>query len=332
MISVIIPVYNSEETLTRCVNSLLSQTCSDIEILLVNDGSTDQSWDICKQIQKTDERVKTFKIVNNGPAFARNVGVDNSSGEYICFADADDTYEPAALETLLKSMTGSVDMAVCNFVKIIDGRRVNSGNENFIKQNSLMSRDELLAYTALFIDKPYLYTMLMHCWGVLYKTSIIKGKEVIFDRELHNLEDVDFNFKYLQHVNSLAYISVPLYNYSIQDERPSAGMKIGGDIDRFKQYKKAFETVAKYAKIEVGHGYVSYMIIMLMRASLQPGMYDFVKEVACDEYLREKLKYYHPSGRDSRLVPLLIWLKWIRLLIWVSRLKFKQHRRTRKKW
>lgn len=332
MISVIVPVYNAEKTLRTCVQSILCQTLSDVEVFLVNDGSTDQSRAICEHLHKEDDRVETINIINSGPAFARNIGIDRASGDYICFVDSDDMLEPDALATLLKySTSDGIDMSVCDFIKVVGDRRVASGNGRVFRQDTILSKQDTLAYAKMFVDKPYLYTMLMHCWGVLYNASIIREKKVAFDPGLRNLEDVDFNFKYLVHVNKVAYINKALYNYSIQDNKASASMKIGGDMDRFRQYRKAFETVANYAKIETGHGYVSYMIIMLMRTCMQPGVYDFVNEVVNDGYLRGKLRYYHPSSKDSRLIPLLIRLRWVRLLIWVCRYKFERHRRKRKK-
>ena len=100
-ISVIVPVYNAEKYLERCIRSVLSQTWHDIELILINDGSTDNSGDICDRYAVLDNRVSSWHIENSGPAFARNIGLDVMSGEYVLFVDADDQIEAEACEILV---------------------------------------------------------------------------------------------------------------------------------------------------------------------------------------------------------------------------------------
>ena len=90
MISVIVPVYNSEKRLHKCIDSILGQTYTNFELLLINDGSTDTSGDICEEFAEKDERIKVFHKKNGGASSARNIGIDNAKGEYICFVDSDD--------------------------------------------------------------------------------------------------------------------------------------------------------------------------------------------------------------------------------------------------
>ena len=105
MISVIIPVYNAEKTLRRCVDSVLGQTCSDLEAVLVDDGATDRSGSIVDEYARKDERVKAVHQEKRGLSCARNSGLDRASGAYIAFADADDWLETDALGTALAALT-----------------------------------------------------------------------------------------------------------------------------------------------------------------------------------------------------------------------------------
>jgi len=120
MISVIIPVYNAEKTLRRCVDSVLEQTCSDLEAVLVDDGSTDRSGSIVDEYARKDERVKAVHQENRGLSCARNSGLDRASGAYIAFADADDWLETDALGTALAALTAYPEADICAFGRISD--------------------------------------------------------------------------------------------------------------------------------------------------------------------------------------------------------------------
>lgn len=116
-ISVIVPVYNAGEYLKICLDSILAQTCRDLEILLIDDGSTDGSGSVCDEYAAVDGRVRVFHQKNRGPSAARNRGLDAAVGDYIAFADADDVLAPNMLELLLEDIR-EADMAVCNIQRI----------------------------------------------------------------------------------------------------------------------------------------------------------------------------------------------------------------------
>ena len=105
LISVVVPVYNVEDVLHFCIDSILNQTYSDFELLLVDDGSTDKSGDICDQYARKDTRIRVFHKENGGVSSARNLGIDNANGEYICFIDSDDYVNSEFLDSLIKTKT-----------------------------------------------------------------------------------------------------------------------------------------------------------------------------------------------------------------------------------
>lgn len=117
LVSIVIPIYNAEKTLEACLNSVLNQTASDYEIVLIDDGSTDQSADICRSyITKYGEKVRYFRQENSGPATARNKGIDNSKGKYVGFVDADDTIVPNMIQTMSEAAEHyQVDMVICAY-------------------------------------------------------------------------------------------------------------------------------------------------------------------------------------------------------------------------
>lgn len=117
MISIIVPVYNAEKYLNRCISSLLNQTYYNLEIILVNDGSTDNSKKICKNAAKNDSRIKLINSVNEGVSLARNKGLKEANGDYISFVDSDDYVEPDYVEKMLLTLKSKkVDIVYCSAV------------------------------------------------------------------------------------------------------------------------------------------------------------------------------------------------------------------------
>ncbi len=114
LISIIVPVFNSEKYISRCINSILEQTYGNFELIIINDGSKDKSLKICEEYQKKDRRIKVFNQENKGQAFARNVGLDNAKGEYISFIDSDDYVHSRFLEYLYNALISSdSDISMC---------------------------------------------------------------------------------------------------------------------------------------------------------------------------------------------------------------------------
>ena len=139
LISVIVPIYNSEHTLRKCVDSLLAQTFNAFEVLLINDGSTDDSGKICDEYQLIDNRIRVFHQLNGGVSSARQVGIDNAHGKYSIHADPDDWVEPNMLADLYqKAIAESADMVICDFY-INDYRK-----EEYCKQEPSVMDNEVI--------------------------------------------------------------------------------------------------------------------------------------------------------------------------------------------
>lgn len=202
MISIIVPVYNSEKTLQRCIESLLMQTYSDIEILLVIDGATDSSLDIGKAYEKKDSRVKVIQKENEGVSKARNLGLSFAKGEYIQFVDSDDYIEGNMCEKLIQSVDKTkAQMALCGFHHLFlnrDIKKVPLKGGYVLKE----STDVFLSlYESGYLNMP---------WNKLFKRELIQRD---FDASLSLGEDLLFNLNYMNEIDKITVIDEPLYYY-----------------------------------------------------------------------------------------------------------------------
>ena len=205
MISIIVPVYNTEKYLPACLDSIVNQSFNDFELILVNDGSTDNSKKICDEYAKTDRRIKVVNTENQGVSAARNTGIICSSGEYICFVDSDDTLDKDYLSILLGHIIQSYDLVLCGYYvekdSIVENKIIFSSNKY-----DVVDRNQIF-----FIVEKFLFSA---PWCKIFKSSIIKGNNIKFNEDMSLGEDLVFNFDYLNHVKHIFIINKCLYHYS----------------------------------------------------------------------------------------------------------------------
>ncbi len=206
-ISVIIPAYNAENTIEECINSVINQSYKDIEIIVIDDGSLDNTSKIINKIAEKNKNLKIIKQKNQGASVARNTGIQNASGEFIMFIDADDAILPKMIETLVDYQKKyKVDLVKSGICKILDS---NKKIFDTCKKNLLYySKDEIYRnFFEIFsngLNSPV---------GKLYKLSIIKENAVYFSKELELSEDLHFNLHYLEVINSALFITEVFYQY-----------------------------------------------------------------------------------------------------------------------
>lgn len=177
-ISIIVPIYNAEKYINKCVDSLLNQTKEEIELILINDGSTDNTDSILKEYK--DKRIKYFKNKNQGIGKTRNFGIDKAKGKYLMFIDSDDYIEKDACEKLFsKAENSKLDLVICNFYKVYDNGEI----EDIVLPNF---KSTTLKDTPSLIRKINLSP-----WNKLYKASLIKDNKIRFIENL-KYEDVPF--------------------------------------------------------------------------------------------------------------------------------------------
>ena len=203
LISVIVPVYNVDNYLRKCIDSLIVQTLKDIEIILVNDGSTDKSIDICEEYKLKDNRIKVIHKENGGLSDARNKGIDIAKGKYISFVDSDDWINPQMLEKLyILASKYEADIVQGDYIKAYDEDIiVNNMSENIIKYNAEQILDELYSGN---------YTKNIVVWNKIYKRELFN--DIRFPKgKLH--EDEFTTYKILHKANLIIDSNIPIYYY-----------------------------------------------------------------------------------------------------------------------
>lgn len=210
MISVIVPVYNVERYIRQCVESILEQTYADLEIILVDDGSTDGSGSICDEYKLKDNRVVVIHKCNGGLSEARNAGLDIARGEYIGFVDSDDYIEPDMYEVLYKNCERyAADLAAARFVKFNTQGEV---RKNFTENIEVFSREEMLR---LFIVGDRRYEITMSVWDRLYKRELISDLRFPVGK---CYEDIVFSTKVIEKSKINVYIDRALYHYRLRED------------------------------------------------------------------------------------------------------------------
>ena len=210
-ISVIIPVYNAAGTILRAVDSILLQEYEPIEVILVDDGSTDGSGAICDELACRDERVKVVHKPNGGVSSARNVGMDYASGEYVMFLDADDAIRYGTLASMYRR--GS-DMILAGFAKV-DGQSI---VESYCPAGEMDYRDnnEVAAFIDKTITKKHCYLLNSACFK-LFRTELIRKNGLEFDEKLRYGEDKMFVFSFLCLVENVRTVPEIVYDYILQE-------------------------------------------------------------------------------------------------------------------
>lgn len=343
LVCVIVPVYNSEEYLHTCIKSIMDQSYNNIEILLIDGCSTDNSGKICDEYAVSDKRVMVIHKKDNGPAEARNTGIKNSKGEFIFFLDSDDYIEIDAIKLLIDSYKEhKADLIIGDFKKIKNGI-VENRNDISLSGNKLLTKRDLTDYSRSYLKKPNRYLLFAFSWGRLFKSSIIKNNNIFFNVDLHTFEDVAFNFDYLNYTNEAFFLKQPIYNHIIHDSYLSATMSIGGNPKKLFGYKQALASIGNFLKYsvtdaeikkEVGHAYIFLTIIQFVRMCGQINndnekkIIQLIHELINDPNLMDNLNFYSPSKGDSKVLPLMMKLKFTLPVIWIC--KYKAHKRYKK--
>jgi glycosyltransferase involved in cell wall biosynthesis len=231
MISVIVPIYNSETYLKDCLESILGQTYRDWECILVDDGSADGSPDLIDSYCSLDSRLRAIHQDNHGVSYARNVGIDHACGEYVTFVDSDDWIEGQYLERLYETISGhDADLSICGLQQVFsDGRK-----KKFHVKDDSFPLDA--GHEAEFVSLNR-SSLLFGPVVKLYRTDLLRDfRNVRFEEGCSFGEDLIFNYRYLEHVDSVAVVSDILYNYRIAN---SGSLSRINDESRFeKEYSQ----------------------------------------------------------------------------------------------
>lgn len=257
LLSIIVPVYNAEKFLQKCVDSLLGQSYENTEIILVNDGSKDKSLELCYALSKNDKRIKVFDKPNGGAASARNLGLKEATGEYIGFCDADDFYDKDAFETLISVMEAK------NLPTIECLSRVVDANYNLVESDGdsrvLEVKTADQAIRDIFLRK-----------GNVSLATRVTRAECIKDIQIpegRRVEDFYFTILLLLKTGSTAIYHYPFYNCFVSEG--SVTRSGGGSIyfDALYFYDKSLEHLGDF-KMDIEQQYYRYKMYYLLSVSL----------------------------------------------------------------
>ena len=246
-VSVIVPVYNVEKYLEKCINSLLSQTLEDIQIILVNDGSKDNSGNIAKEYEKNNkDRVIYVEKENGGLSDARNYGLKYATGDFIAFLDSDDYIEKNAYEEMYnKAIEEDADYVECDFIWEFPNKiRVD-------KQYPYKNKKEMLSFVRVV------------AWNKLIKRQLITDNNLEFPKGLR-YEDVEFTYKLIPFINKFAYVDKPFIHYvqregsiaNVQNERTAEIFTVLDNVIEF--YKK--NNIYEEYRDELEYNYARYLL------------------------------------------------------------------------
>ena len=190
LISVIVPVYNVEKYLEKCINSIKNQTYKNLEIILVDDGSPDNCPALCDSLAKTDDRIKVFHKENGGVSSARNLGLENATGEFVAFVDSDDYLEKTYYADMVNLIDNNTDFVISNFTIASQTAQKNCKDYNTQDISYIInSIDQFLSFSSDgYLDIP---------WNKLYKKSLITKN---FNTSLKLGEDRVFNLEYIKNI------------------------------------------------------------------------------------------------------------------------------------
>ena len=242
MVSVIVPVYNAEQTLRRCVASILEQQFTDLELLLVDDGSTDASGEICDEFAARDARVTVLHQENAGVSAARNHALDQANGTYLQFLDSDDWITPDATRSLVRAAeTHHCDLVIADFYRVGGERRSRKGD---IDEDGLLTREE---YAAHMMENPadFYYGVL---WNKLYRRELVERYQLRMDPDISWCEDFLFNLEYIRRADRFYALSVPIYYYvktrgSLASQSLSISKTVKMKLMIFESYHQFYKDV-----------------------------------------------------------------------------------------
>ena len=240
MISIIVPIYNVEKYLVQCINSLLNQTYRDLEIILVDDGSSDRCPEICNEYAEKEKRVKVIHQKNAGVSSARNAGLKTARGEFVGFVDSDDWVSPDMYGAMFRAQKSfQTDLIICGYDyfnedgKIDEKRLYKKADAEFLNQQEVMKRmSDIPPSVRHFVCNK------------LFTRRLLQG--IFFPEQFHSSEDVWFLTKYLLKIKSAVYVHEPLYCNRVRlGSATHGGLDIRSLADSYQAHEFMYQTIIK---------------------------------------------------------------------------------------
>ena len=315
-ISIIVPVYNVEKYLKRCVESIINQTYKNLEIILIDDGSTDNSGKICDEYALMDNRVKVLHIKNGGVSNARNLGIENATGEYIAFVDSDDYLEKEMYAKMLnKAQKEDADLVFCKYRRFDEqGKYINVNDEEGLIQ--LADRKDIKCFFVKEADNIVWGTI----WRSLYKKCILQNLR--FDLDIYLNEDFIFILRAIMSARRIFFLNEYLYNYYFPITWSKKYIfKPGYELNNKLMAVKLIDILNENGLLEIAHAqyYKYYMasvaVIVKYKKKYKQEIKkliredDFYKKASTKFCYKNYLKVYGHGSRKQRILNLLIYKK-----------------------
>ncbi|MGH4052351.1 MAG: glycosyltransferase family 2 protein [Clostridium sp.] len=332
-ISIIVPVYNGEKYINKCIEMIINQTFKDFELIIIDDGSTDKSADMCNEYARKDTRIKVISKKNQGTWAARNRGIDESIGKYIIFFDCDDWYEDDLLKEMYETIKGKdVDLVISGQtnvtvdesgetlkrVKVLNAEH-HFNTKNEILDNYILLRKEEIGDTL---------------WNKIYKSEIIKKYDLKFENYKRG-EDTLFNVNYYQNIDKCTVIGKAFYSYRIENSNPVwmkynenylniVSMENDAIISKLKEWGKYNKDAKEYQATHFIYRIIEYFygVVASTKSNLSfKNKYIKVSELISSKEVQINLKVSNVNGKFNKLIIKLMKTKNIVLILFFIRLK-----------
>ncbi len=320
-VSIIVPVYNVENTLGRCIESIISQTYQNWEMWLIDDGSRDASGKICDNYSRSDARINTVHKANGGVSVARNTGLDKAKGEYVLFVDSDDYLEQNTLELAMNEADSSgAEVVLFGFYyHFQEEDRVveNKGTRIFVGKNE--------EFVSEMFEEMFRKELLNPPWNKLIKREMLIRNDIRFISEYSICEDMIFTIGVLDACNKIVFLDVPLYHYIYKKEDNLVNRFHGNYFEalsfyvgRVKEYLSRYKASAEMIA-EMGTFYVNQTVAYLKKIYAASGYrkekkYEELRRICEISAFREEVALYVPKGIKKKVVVSCIKHRWYRIL------------------
>ncbi len=289
LITIIVPVYKVEKYIHKCINSIINQTYTNLQIILVDDGSPDRCGEICDEYAKKDSRIEVIHKKNGGLSDARNVGIRRAKGKYIGFVDSDDYIKEDMYENLSNYIEeNQADVAICNFYDVIDGKDIiknaNNGTEEY---NKLEILKEIL------LDNK----IQSYAWNKIYKRELFDGIEYPLGRKY---EDIGTTFYILEKCNKVIVSGKPEYYYLTREDSIVHNNSEQTIMDYVDLVQQRYDYIQKkYKELEIYNIY--YLTRILITANSDMNKLGNVSEELTRKVkaLHEKVKVEFPKHKSE---------------------------------
>lgn len=272
LVSIIVPIYNIEKYIEKCINSIINQTYTNIEIILINDGSTDGCKSICEEYEKKDNRIVLINKINEGLSVARNTGLEKAKGEYVAFIDGDDFVDEKYIETLYNNLQkNNADISACGFYMYHNDKNF-SRFEKIEKDkievlNPEKALDKIMNYKSAFKQ---------NVWNKLYKKEIFTKNNIKFYKD-KIYEDVGISYELISNSNIIVYDTTCLYYYVQREKSITKRLKFDKrELDRIEMANKMCDYISlNYTNLKNKSEYFrSMQYLAVINIMIKNDMYD----------------------------------------------------------